>query len=169
VVLVPEDIAVLLPGVTPLDVTPPGVVLLDVTPAGLAVPGAVWLVEATEVPEAVVVFCVIGVFLTLPALFLLPQHSQPASVRPATTTPEQAISFFKLMSFPLPQKRVYARPAMCGPSPQPPALAVRLLMNLHPRSGTPCTEMCRHVNTKNEAIFENPTTRQKTVPAVRLS
>jgi hypothetical protein len=132
--LVPEDIAVLLPGVAPEDVTLLGVVPLDVTPVGLAVPGAVWLVEATEVPEVVVVFCVIGVLLTLPALFLLPQHSQPASVRPAITTPEQAISFFKPMSFPLPQKRVYARPAMCGPSPQP-ALAVLLLMNFSQEAG----------------------------------
>jgi hypothetical protein len=103
-VLVAEDRLVLLPGVTAVD---------------RAVPGAVWLVEATELPELVVVFCVSGVLLTLPALVLLPQHSQPASVRPATTIPEQAISFFKPMSFPLPQKRVYARPATCGPSPQP--------------------------------------------------
>src|SRR5262245_6363323 len=72
--------------------------------APLASPGVAELVEASALPEFGIVFCVIGMLLLLPMAFWWPQHSQPARVMPAATTPAQAKRFFRPMIVPLPQK-----------------------------------------------------------------
>jgi hypothetical protein len=99
-----------------------GVPLLAGVPA--LVPGAVpVLVEAIELPVLVaVVFCAVGVLLTALTLFLQPQHSQPASVMPAATTPAQAKRFFRPIEFPLRKKGV--RPPSHVRSEPPAAVAV---------------------------------------------